>query len=422
MTLLAYQLNHPDFHAVQALDCDELFYEAKFDRFLAFHQFPAFIKTEVDKFYLLKTKNAEPDRFLGREEELKDYVGAKIFVDSDELQAASPDRGSGAFEPRGGGAALSQGGSSAGKSGGAMSCYSFGAYASNKKPALPIQIVRSMGKKTVKKDAAKTHSVKVSIDTNDFSNDLQILLRPRRELKRSASSRHQELLTPSDVPVGVPSVLSSIPKSPTVTTINPAFLENIENLHEDNPVEVVHDDQSGSDMTCQAYRRQHSQGRKSASKRSSERQLTDRAGLSPNVAKEQADSSFTHAPQACELSQEQDTILKQLSQFLDPHDAEIERERILDEINRRKGQLAAMTPLEINVNAADIKPAHLGLGATADEPERVGRTLSRGRGRLSSRHSSGSRRCFSNLSSTKYPPSGHQGLSLSMYIVNENHF
>lgn len=36
---------------------------------------------EVKKYHLLKTKNAEPDRFLGREDELDQIEGAKLFCD-----------------------------------------------------------------------------------------------------------------------------------------------------------------------------------------------------------------------------------------------------------------------------------------------------------------------------------------------------
>jgi hypothetical protein len=33
----------------------------------------------------LKTKNACPDRFLGKEDELKDYIGVKLYVDVSDL-------------------------------------------------------------------------------------------------------------------------------------------------------------------------------------------------------------------------------------------------------------------------------------------------------------------------------------------------
>lgn len=81
LTLLAAQLNHPDFQAVKSISMEELFHEAKEVQRLPFHQFQGFIAKEIDKFYLLKTKNADPDRFLGREEELEEYNGATLYVD-----------------------------------------------------------------------------------------------------------------------------------------------------------------------------------------------------------------------------------------------------------------------------------------------------------------------------------------------------
>jgi hypothetical protein len=59
-----------------------LYTEARYVRNLVFNQYSDFIKKELDSYYLLKTKNADPSRFLGREKELKDYNGAKIYVDS----------------------------------------------------------------------------------------------------------------------------------------------------------------------------------------------------------------------------------------------------------------------------------------------------------------------------------------------------
>lgn len=36
---------------------------------------------EISKYYLSKCKNADPERFLGKEDELKEYNGAKIYFD-----------------------------------------------------------------------------------------------------------------------------------------------------------------------------------------------------------------------------------------------------------------------------------------------------------------------------------------------------
>ena len=54
--------------------------EAK-EQNIKFTEYHDFIKKEIAKYYLIKNKNADPDRFIGNEEELKDYNGAKIYID-----------------------------------------------------------------------------------------------------------------------------------------------------------------------------------------------------------------------------------------------------------------------------------------------------------------------------------------------------
>lgn len=81
LSLLAQQINHPQFKVVKSLSFEELYHEAKHVKQLAFHQFHGFIAAELDRYTLLKTKNADPDRFLGREDELEEYAGVKLFFD-----------------------------------------------------------------------------------------------------------------------------------------------------------------------------------------------------------------------------------------------------------------------------------------------------------------------------------------------------
>lgn len=62
------------------MDVNYSYQEAK-DQDIKFTGYHDFIKTEIDKYYILKSKNADPERFIGKEKELKDYNGAKIYVD-----------------------------------------------------------------------------------------------------------------------------------------------------------------------------------------------------------------------------------------------------------------------------------------------------------------------------------------------------
>ena len=52
---------------------------------MPFNKYPEFIKQELDKFYLVKKYNADPERFLGQENELKYYNGAQIYATAQEL-------------------------------------------------------------------------------------------------------------------------------------------------------------------------------------------------------------------------------------------------------------------------------------------------------------------------------------------------
>jgi len=70
---------------VKSMNTEDLFYDAKFVHNLAFHQYHKYLEQEIKKYCLLKTKNADPDRFLGREHELKDYNGVKLYLDVSEL-------------------------------------------------------------------------------------------------------------------------------------------------------------------------------------------------------------------------------------------------------------------------------------------------------------------------------------------------
>lgn len=82
-------MNHPHFSIVKSIDVDELFEEAKLVKRLAFNQFAEFIKKELDSYYMLKTKNADPARFLGKEKELQDYYGAKLYIDTKVIKQAN---------------------------------------------------------------------------------------------------------------------------------------------------------------------------------------------------------------------------------------------------------------------------------------------------------------------------------------------
>ena len=84
LTLLSEQLNHKNFNIVKSIDTEQLYNEARAQG--AFTGYREFITKELDKYYLLQTKNADPERFLGKENELKDYIGARILVDVNTLQ------------------------------------------------------------------------------------------------------------------------------------------------------------------------------------------------------------------------------------------------------------------------------------------------------------------------------------------------
>lgn len=84
LTLLSLQLNHKNFRLVKTIDANSLYHLAK-DQNLQFTKYYEFLKEEVDKHYLIKYKNAEPERFLGKEKELKEYNGAKIYVDINDV-------------------------------------------------------------------------------------------------------------------------------------------------------------------------------------------------------------------------------------------------------------------------------------------------------------------------------------------------
>lgn len=66
---------------MRAIDTGELFHEAKFIKHIGFHNYATFIKEEIDKFYLFKTKNVDPERFLGKEDEIDDYTGSKLYFE-----------------------------------------------------------------------------------------------------------------------------------------------------------------------------------------------------------------------------------------------------------------------------------------------------------------------------------------------------
>ena len=82
---MSLQLNHKNFRLVKDIDVNHLYHLAK-EKELKFTNYYEFLRLEVEKHYLLKYKNAEPSRFLGKEKELKEYNGAKIFVDITDIK------------------------------------------------------------------------------------------------------------------------------------------------------------------------------------------------------------------------------------------------------------------------------------------------------------------------------------------------
>ena len=78
-------MNHKNFITVKQMNVDELFNEAKFVHKLSFNKFAEFIKQELDNYHILRTKNADPARFLGKENELRDYNGVKLYFDVKEM-------------------------------------------------------------------------------------------------------------------------------------------------------------------------------------------------------------------------------------------------------------------------------------------------------------------------------------------------
>lgn len=89
LTLLSMLMNHKSFNTVRSINADALYQEAC-EKGLPFHEFAKFIDVEIQKYYILKTKNAEPSRFLGREEELADFNGAKLYFDIGEATQTRP--------------------------------------------------------------------------------------------------------------------------------------------------------------------------------------------------------------------------------------------------------------------------------------------------------------------------------------------
>jgi hypothetical protein len=57
---------------VKTIDTNLLYQEAAENK-MQFNNYHAFLKDQIDKFYLLKHKNVEPGRFLGKEKELSEY-------------------------------------------------------------------------------------------------------------------------------------------------------------------------------------------------------------------------------------------------------------------------------------------------------------------------------------------------------------
>jgi hypothetical protein len=90
LTLLSLQLNHKNFNLVKQIDTNSLYQEASENK-LQFNNYHTFLKDQIDKFYLLKHKNVEPERFIGKEKELSEYQGAKIFVDMTEVKQDNED-------------------------------------------------------------------------------------------------------------------------------------------------------------------------------------------------------------------------------------------------------------------------------------------------------------------------------------------
>lgn len=86
-------MNHPHFFSVNKLDARELFNLAKFERGLTFVEFRSFILEQLERNFLERVKNADPDRFLGRQEELQDYLGSQMYVDLAELGKPKFDLG-----------------------------------------------------------------------------------------------------------------------------------------------------------------------------------------------------------------------------------------------------------------------------------------------------------------------------------------
>lgn len=86
LTLLSHQLNNKKrFKTLSTINVDNLYQQARFDEKLGFNQYSEFITKELEKYYLLKTKNADPTKFLGREADLVDYRGAKLYIDASYL-------------------------------------------------------------------------------------------------------------------------------------------------------------------------------------------------------------------------------------------------------------------------------------------------------------------------------------------------
>ena len=71
MTLLSCQLNHDHFRLVKSLDAANLYNEAKNVQKVPFNKYLVFIQSELERYYLSKARNADPDRFHGKEKELE---------------------------------------------------------------------------------------------------------------------------------------------------------------------------------------------------------------------------------------------------------------------------------------------------------------------------------------------------------------
>lgn len=79
-------MNHKKFNIIKSMNYQKLYDEAKNNRKLTFNKFDKFIKTEIEKYALARTKHVDPDRFYGKEHELEQYSGVKMFVNIDELK------------------------------------------------------------------------------------------------------------------------------------------------------------------------------------------------------------------------------------------------------------------------------------------------------------------------------------------------